>query len=372
MNIYNLIIKTLQKLSQSRILPPVFLQYKRSCLDSVWNNNDPQLFDEISISPASRDIDFSVIMPLYNSSSFMGKVIPVLLNQKTKYTYEIILVDDGSKDDTLGLAKEYKDKHPNVVQVIHKENGGISNARNTGLKASKGKYVGFMDHDDLVDDNYVESLMECAYKNNADVVKCEIIVRDIEDNILEDIQTIDENVSPNDYESLLKYDGYIWAGAIKRELFENLRFPKSYWYEDMMTRFLVYSRANKIANTTRTKYYKLEHQNNASKVVWSSKQYKSLEQLYLLEHLVENMNRFNVNFTPFLYKSLLSEASGTTAYRVNSLDSKIKKQVFLALRELVLKYINDDLYRTLDDKEKTVFRIFKEKQFYNWLLLKYM
>ena len=186
------------------------------------------------------------------------------------------------------------------------------------------------------------------------------------------IQTIDEVISSSEADKLMAYDGYIWACAISRKLFEHLRFPDSYWYEDMITRFLIYPRCNKIVNTTKTKYVKYEHETNASKILWSSKNYKSLEQLYLLEHIFDCVPKFEIEKDLFIAKALLSEAGGTTEYRVNKLDSDIKKQVFIALRKIVLSNIDSDIYCKLSEDEKTVYEIFKHKRYLNWLLLKFL
>ena len=239
----------LKKLAYSRILPAVNIKGKRDLLEDKWLDKNPNLYDIENISQSEEGIDFSLIVPLYNSSKYIDDLLKTLINQ---------------------------------------------NARNSGLLVSRGKYVGFMDHDDMVDENYVQELISKAYSLSADLVKCEIVVKDNSGNICEDIQTRDEVITSDDANKLMAYDGYIWACAISRKLFDHLRFPDSYWYEDMITRFLIYPRCNKIVNTTSTKYIKYEHENNASKTVWSSRNYKSLEQLYLLEHIIKSLSTFGI------------------------------------------------------------------------------
>lgn len=362
----------LKKLAYSRILPAVNIKGKRDLLEDKWLDKNPNLYDIENISQSEEGIDFSLIVPLYNSSKYIDDLLQTLINQKTEYRYEIILIDDGSKDDTLSKIREYQKNRSSLIKVISKKNGGISNARNSGLLVSRGKYVGFMDHDDMVDENYVQELISKAYSLSADLVKCEIIVKDSSGNICEDIQTRDEVITSKDTDKLMDYDGYIWACAISRKLFDHLRFPDSYWYEDMITRFLIYPRCNKIVNTTSTKYIKYEHENNASKTVWSSRNYKSLEQLYLLEHIIKSLSTFGIKKDEFIVKALLAEAGGTAEYRVDKLDGKIKKQVFAALSELVLTEVDESVLCKLSGEEKTVYAIFKHKRYLNWLLLKFV
>lgn len=362
----------IKKIAYSKMLPVNDIKEERFYLEKKWPDKNPNLYDNNILSDGLEEIDFSLIVPLYNSERYIDDLLPVLIYQKTEYTYELIFVDDGSKDDTLLKIKEYEKKHNSLIRVISKRNEGISNARNEGLLLSRGKYVGFMDHDDMVDTNYVQELMSKAYSYDADLVKCEIVVKDQNGNTCENIQTKDEIITIDNADKLMTYDGYIWACAISRKLFNNLRFPNYYWYEDMITRFLVYTRCNKIVNTTSTKYVKYEHQNNASKTVWSSRQYKALEQLYLLEHIFKSLNSFDINKNEFIIKALLSEAGGTTEYRVDKLEGRAKKQVFLALRKLVLENVDDKVHPKLNNEEKAIYDIFKHKRYFNWLLLKFI
>ena len=366
-----LINNVIDLITKCSFFPSFEIKENRTVLNHHWIAKEPALFSEEKLTK-ENGLDFSLIIPLFNSSKYLDNLIPALINQRTGFKYEIIFVDDGSKDDTLAEIREYERKYSSLIRVIAKENGGISNARNSGLLVSKGKYIGFMDHDDMADENYVQELISAAYSNDADLVKCEIVVKNQDGSICENIQTVDEVISSSEADKLMAYDGYIWACAISRKLFEHLRFPDSYWYEDMITRFLIYPRCNKIVNTTKTKYVKYEHETNASKILWSSKNYKSLEQLYLLEHIFDCVPKFEIEKDLFIAKALLSEAGGTTEYRVNKLDSDIKKQVFIALRKIVLSSIDSGIYCKLSEDEKTVYEIFKHKRYLNWLLLKFL
>lgn len=112
----------------------------------------------------------SVIIPLYNVESYMRKCVNSVLNQ-TLNNIEIILVDDGSPDNCGEIADEYAKKDVRV-KVIHKLNGGLSSARNSGLTIATGEYVSFIDSDDWVELNMLESLYKRAKEGNADLVVC--------------------------------------------------------------------------------------------------------------------------------------------------------------------------------------------------------
>lgn len=109
----------------------------------------------------------SVIVPIYGVEKFLPNCIESLLHQ-TYTNLEIILVDDGSKDNCPAICDEYA-KKDNRIKVIHKENGGLSSARNAGLKLACGEYISLIDSDDFVAPNFFEVLLNNAIKNNADI-----------------------------------------------------------------------------------------------------------------------------------------------------------------------------------------------------------
>ena len=111
----------------------------------------------------------SLVVPVYNMEKLLEKCLKTLLNQETK-EYEIILVDDGSTDSSPKMCDEYAKSNPDKIRVIHKENGGLSSARNAGMKIANGKYVTFPDPDDWVEKGYVNRFEQLQTEYNADLV----------------------------------------------------------------------------------------------------------------------------------------------------------------------------------------------------------
>lgn len=369
--IKKMILKIINSIVYSNGILFPFVLSKKANLENVWPYKNPKLYDK-SILKDGRGIDLSIIIPLYNSSKYIDKLANMWLSQKTEYKYEIIFVNDGSCDSTLELINSYGKRYPGLFKVLSKENSGISDSRNAGLKLCSGKFVGFMDHDDEIESNYVESLLNAAYCFNADIVKCTIAVKDVHGATVEKIQEYDATFEEGSREDMLSLSGYIWGGLYSRKLFTNLRFPESYWYEDMITRFLIYSRSNKTINITNTTYTKFEHDDNASKKIWSSKNYKCLEQFYLFKSIILSMADFEMNMSLYIFKIILDEASGTTVYRISKMKPIIKKTVFLELKKLVLNSFDESFYVKLDKKQKAILDIFKNDQYYKWLLLQYI
>ena len=117
-----------------------------------------------------NDIKVSIIVPIYNVEKYLNRCMDSLLNQTLK-DIEIIMVDDGSPDKCPEMCDAYA-KKDNRVKVVHKKNGGLGYARNSGLDVAKGEYVAFVDSDDYVDLNMYEKLYNTAKDNNLDAVFC--------------------------------------------------------------------------------------------------------------------------------------------------------------------------------------------------------
>ena len=112
----------------------------------------------------------SVIVPIYNVEKYLNKCIDSIINQKYK-NLEIILVDDGSPDNSGKICDEYS-KKDNRIKVIHKENGGVSSARNVGINNATGNWISFIDSDDWIEEDYINNLLSNAKKNNAEISMC--------------------------------------------------------------------------------------------------------------------------------------------------------------------------------------------------------
>ena len=112
----------------------------------------------------------SVIVPVYNVEKYLGECIESILSQ-TYENFELILVDDGSPDNSGKICDEYAEKD-NRIRVIHKENGGVSSARNTGLDNAKGEYITFVDSDDIIDKQYLELMYKRIVEVDSDMCFC--------------------------------------------------------------------------------------------------------------------------------------------------------------------------------------------------------
>ena len=181
----------------------------------------------------------SVIVAVYNIEKYIARCIESIQKQ-SYHELEIILVDDGATDASGRICDEYAGEDDRI-KVIHRKNGGLSAARNTGIEASHGEYIAFVDGDDWIDANMYEKMAEQAIQNRADLVVCRY--RCIYKDRLKDASTGKITVYKKPFEMLLQYlkedekfliQHAAWNKLYHRSLLGEERFPEGKWYEDVV------------------------------------------------------------------------------------------------------------------------------------------
>ena len=190
----------------------------------------------------------SIIIPVYNVESYLTRCIESIVNQ-TYTTLQIILVDDGSTDKSGSICDNYA-RLDQRIEVIHKKNGGLSEARNEGLIHAKGDYIIFVDSDDYVSQEYVRYLYKLLMDEEADIATCR--------HIETDKKYIFKNVNIQEYKVYNREEAFeklcyqidvttsAWGKIYKAFLFEEVRFPKGKLYEDESTFYKILNRSSKI------------------------------------------------------------------------------------------------------------------------------
>ncbi len=180
----------------------------------------------------------SIIVPVYQVEKYLDKCIISIINQSYK-NLEIILVDDGSTDSSPAICNQYQKKDTRI-KVIHKENGGLSQARNVGLEIAQGDYIGFVDSDDWIESNMYEVLMSSLLETGADIAVCNYQMDASGSKALKKIYNIEKKVySPEEaLRKIITADGYIrtvvWNKLYKRSVWGDIKFPEGRIYEDTL------------------------------------------------------------------------------------------------------------------------------------------
>ena len=172
----------------------------------------------------------SVIVPVYNVYEYIEKCLDSLVKQTLK-DIEIIVVNDGSPDDSQKIIDKYAKKYKNIKSYI-KENGGLSDARNYGLKYAKGEYIAFLDSDDYVSYDMYEKMYQKAKEKDFDIVVCDINYL-YPDNTLRVSSGINDDTT-DIKKAYLTIHPAAWNKIFKKSLFQNdVYFKKNVWFEDV-------------------------------------------------------------------------------------------------------------------------------------------
>lgn len=206
--------------------------------------------------------DVSVIVPIYNVDMYLKRCIDSIINQIFT-NIEIILVNDGSLDTSPQICDDYA-RLDSRIKVIHKENGGLSDARNVGISVSRGRYLAFVDSDDYLDPSYLAVLYYAAERNGCDISSCNYAIYKQEKGTHKTINvrkplpgmTTGKKIcrlTIRDFRSR----AYVWNKLYKRELFFNrdmIRFPKMYFEDTATTPRLMYY-AKRVVVVDKCLYY---------------------------------------------------------------------------------------------------------------------
>lgn len=187
----------------------------------------------------------SVIVPIYNVEKYLETCINSIINQTYK-NLEIILVEDGSPDSCCAICNELA-KKDNRIKVIHKQNEGLSNARNSGIKIATGDYISFIDSDDIIDTDMFEVLVKTLEENNADISMCRFITfRENTKPKFKKSNVIKKYSSREAISSLLtgKLTSNMWNKLYKKELFKDFRLESGVIFEDIIAMHQIFHKAN--------------------------------------------------------------------------------------------------------------------------------
>ncbi len=184
----------------------------------------------------NNNIKVSIIVPIYNVSLYLSKCINSIIHQSYK-NIEVLLIDDGSTDNSLDIARKFS-KMDSRVKIYHKKNGGLASARNYGLSKASGNYIMYVDSDDYIDNNMVELLLKKILKENADICEGGIFVHNKDNTIVDihEILNIDKKETRKKELVNKHADGVIniavWNKMYKHESIKNIKFNTKVFKED--------------------------------------------------------------------------------------------------------------------------------------------
>lgn len=205
----------------------------------------------------------SIVVPVYNVEAYLEKCIDSIVNQTYK-NFEIFLVDDGSTDASSSICDAYAERDGRI-SVIHKKNGGLSDARNAGIEVARGDFILFVDSDDYIEVDTVDYLLGLALKNCAEIVVAshKIVygdeqIKQRKNDLYDSVQVLTPIHAFNDALYGKKLSLHAWGKLYRRSLFNDVRFPKGRLYEDAGTTYKIIEKSQRVIVSSAKKYYYLQ------------------------------------------------------------------------------------------------------------------
>ena len=279
--------------------------------------------------------DLQIIMPVYNTGEFLRESINSVLNQATKYSFHLVIVNDGSTDCSSEILSDFE--YDKRVTIINQSNKGFSGARNRGLQKIFGKYITFLDSDDILAPNAISNWLDAAYKYDADIVEGSFQRRTIDGYFFGGVKWQNESI-----EDSAKMQGYAWLKVYKAEIWKNLHFPECYWYEDTIICGLITPIVNKYVQIPDNVYF---YTLNKGSISFNTRgKSKSLDNIYITKSVMKDADRhgyikaaYDYYYKYFIYQT------HTNWDRTYLLGADIEYAVFKESCYLFNKYFPNDI-----------------------------
>ena len=309
--------------------------------------------------------EISVIVPVYNVETWLEECLNSIAAQ-TLSGFEVLLINDGSTDDSLEILKQWE-TGDSRFKVITRDNGGLSAARNTGLEHAEGKYVVFVDSDDVIAPDYLKHLYDAAVNNQADISVC-------------DMEYFDETGrrtfssggnftvgSVTEQPELIAINNSACNKLFKKELLNDLQFPEGKYYEDLATVPILLYKANRIAKVDEPLYFYRQRSGSIA-----HKASPKIFDIYdAIDGLVDYLKENDVKNDSTLMKEVMHlyiiHGLDLTTLRIKDFDDKdirtdYLKENMLRLQQSYPNYQADENYTSAGMKKKMIWNLLKQKQ----------
>lgn len=302
----------------------------------------------------------SIIVPIYNVENYLPKCLDSLMNQ-TFQDYELILVNDGSQDRSLSIMESAQTNDPKRIKIFTKENGGLSDARNFGIKQSSGDYLAFIDSDDYIDVNMFSKMINLALNEACDVVVCGMnyIYEDGTQRYASGGEF--DFINPQTNLNVLTINNSACNKIYKKGLFNTISFPKGKWYEDLATIPIVLYHAKKIGNIHDSLYFYYQRSGSIA-----HRKHQKMFEIYEAIDNVHQSLRPEVNDQDELDRKIgnlyITHGLFLTTLRIKEIEnlqerSRYLKENIAALMKYYPTWTQDNSLKTYGIKNKIVFKL---------------
>lgn len=277
-------------------------------------------------------VDLSIIVPVYNVEKYVDDCIQSLVEQKTKYSYEIIIVEDGSTDHSAECLKKWENK--SNIKLLSQQNAGVASARNRGIACASGRYLMFVDSDDKLEKNAVEAMLKRAIKDNIDIVQGQFCKFDDENHSIY-IKPYPAGRVRGNTRDIMKYPGQPWGKIYKAELFEQVRFPVGIWFEDTIVHYLLFRLSKTFACIDTVVY---DYRDNVQGYTHSAKKStQCLDTYWVVEEVLHMAEEIGLEVNQVIYNFTLWQLCKMTHHRCKWLEEEVLQSLFIVSSDLIWK-----------------------------------
>lgn len=302
----------------------------------------------------------SIIVPIYNVEKYLKRCLESLVSQ-TYEEIEILLVNDGSTDGSVKIAQEYADKYKNVI-LLSKKNGGLSDARNYGLRYAEGDYVAFIDSDDWIDERMIEKLVLKADSAKADIVCCDMEYVDDDGNRKYSSGGEFEIVDVKDFPEIISINNSACNKIYRRNLFDQIEFPVGDWYEDLGTVPKLIFLSERVAKVNEPLYFYYQRTESIS--------HTKNEKIFDIYKCLKSVKNFIIErtnderYVNEINKMFVIHGAELTTLRIKEYSSDrenyLEKNVDL-LEENYPEWYQDEIIKSYPLKKRIVFFLLKKR-----------
>ena len=290
----------------------------------------------------------SVIVPVYNVESYVAECIESIQNQ-TYMNLEIILVNDGSTDASGDICDQYA-AYDERIQVIHKENAGVSAARNTGIESANGDYIGFVDSDDYIAPTMYEDMLKLMAEHDLDIIECTAFRNNGDTNIEGCNDGSLEIFNRDEALKMAMYDCFVavWSQLYKRRVISDVRFPVGRKFEDSAVSYLFIANTKRVGHINRCLYYYRLNPNSTTQTSFDPKSRWDFVLGYeeRLQYAIDHQLPYVDDCNSLLMKAVLS---CLTAYYAKPTGNQV---YYDKCKRMIETYRNDASYKLLNSKYK--------------------
>ena len=278
----------------------------------------------------------SIIVPAYNAEKFVEECIQSVLNQKTQYNYELILIDDGSVDSTLEKINQYKTARH--VRVFAQANAGFSGARNSGLDLATGRYILFLDSDDRLSPGAIEALLSEAIHEKADIVEGKFKYFQDADGVEYEGAPLWKNRTIVDLKEnpdhIMHIRGFTCMKVFSRHLWKDVRFPVGLCFEDTIITLVITRRARYYTFIPQLTYEYRQHDMSATVRLKGTA--CGIDSYYVVLHAINENSRLSLPLNTIFYRLVLRQFGSILYHRISGQSPEVIAAILVMCRKVLV------------------------------------